>query len=226
MSPHISKDLKALIPSLHHEQGISVKTICNLLKIKKTVVYDTLQLHRLHGITHKPHPGRARSRQLTTTDHNFILALLDQQHTVYLDEIQEQLLSRRGVKVSIPTLTRTLCRLHFSHKQVSGKALERNDILCAVYMNQIADLVPDPNMLMFGDEAGKDERTSNRHKGWSQRGTRCVQRKCFVRGKRFSILPILTLDGIIAHDIIEGSVTSKRFVEFLRELVVSADSFL
>ena len=87
-------------------------------------------------------------------------------------------------------------------------------------MNHMADLVTDPEMLMFGDEAHKDERTSNRRTGWSRRGSRCVQRKCFVRGKRFSILPILTLDGIIAHDIVEGSVTSERFVEFLRELVV------
>ena len=148
---------------------------------------------------------------------------LDQQHTVYLDEIQEQLLSRHGVKVSIPTLTRTLHRLHFSHKQVSGKALERNDRLRAVYMNWIADLVPDPNMLMFGDEVAKDERTSNRRKGWSCQGMRCVQWKCFVQGKRFSVLPILTLDGIIAHNIIEGLVTSEWFVEFLWELVVSAD---
>jgi hypothetical protein len=46
-------------------------------------------------------------------------------------------------------------------------------------------------------------------------------KKVIVQGKRFSLLPILTLDGIIVHDIIEGSVTSKRFVEFLHELVVS-----
>ena len=41
-----------------------------------------------------------------------------------------------------------------------------------------------------------------------------------MQGKRFSILPIFTLDGIIAHDIVEGLVTSERFVEFLQELVV------
>ncbi|KAG1850454.1 hypothetical protein F4604DRAFT_1495438, partial [Suillus subluteus] len=33
----------------------------------------------------------------------------------------------------------------------------------------------------------------------------------------YSILPILTLDGIIAYDIIEGPVTSERFAQFLRE---------
>jgi len=122
--------------------------------------------------------------------------------------------------VSIPTLTRTLRRLLFTNKDVSSKALERNDPNRAVYMNHIAELVPDPEMLMFGDEASKDKRTSNRQKGWSRQGTRCVQRKCFVRGRRFSILPILTLDGIIAHDIIEGSVTTEKFVGFLRELVI------
>jgi hypothetical protein len=76
---------------------------------------------------------------------------------------------------------------------------------------------------MFRDKAAKDEQTSNRRKGWSCQRTRCVQRKWFVRGKRFFILPILTLDGIIARDIIEGSVMSEQFIEFLQELVVSAD---
>jgi len=41
-----------------------------------------------------------------------------------------------------------------------------------------------------------------------------------MRGKRFSILPIITLNGIIAHDIIEGLVTTEKFVNFLHELMV------
>jgi transposase len=221
MPASISNDLKARIPALRYEQGFNVKKICQILNIKKTLVYQSLRLHRTLGLAYDPNARRGvRRRVLTNTDLSFIRMLLNQQHTIYLDEIQEQLYSRRAVKVSIPTLTRTLRRLHFTHKDVSGKALERDDRRRAIYMNRIADLVPDPEMLMFGDEAHKDERTSNRRTGWSRQGTQCVQRKCFVRGKRFSILPIITLDGIIVHDIIEGSVTSERFVEFLRELVV------
>jgi hypothetical protein len=121
------------------------------------------------------------------------------------------------------TLSRTLHWLNFMHKGVSEHALERNNQLRAIFMNRIADQVPDPNMLMFGDEASKDERTSVRRWGWSLSGTRCIQHRRFVRGRRFSILPILTLDGIIAYDIIEGSVTSERFVQFLRELVVCSN---
>lgn len=44
-----------------------------------------------------------------------------------------------------------------------------------------------------------------------------------MRGSRFSILPILTLDAVIAYDIIEGSVMSEQFVQFLQELVVCSD---
>jgi hypothetical protein len=75
-------------------------------------------------------------------------------------------------------------------------------------------------MLMFIDEAAKNDRTTARTKGWSLLGTRCIQRRAFVRGKRFSILPVLTLDGIIAHDVIEGSVNTERFLSFLEEHVV------
>ena len=76
-------------------------------------------------------------------------------------------------------------------------------------------------MLMFTDEAHKDERTHDRLYGYASLGIRCAKRATWVRGKRISILPVLTLDGIIAYDLVEGSVSSDRFVEFIREQVVS-----
>ena len=105
---------------------------------------------------------------------------MSQHHTIYLDEIQEELLTRHGVRVSIPTLTRTLRRLHLTNKDVSGRALERNDKQRAIFMNHIADIVTDPNMLMFGDKAAKDERTSAWKQGWVLRGSHCIQRRHFV----------------------------------------------
>lgn len=88
-------------------------------------------------------------------------------------------------------------------------------------MNRIAAEAPDVNMLMFVDEAAKDERTSVRRHGRSRKGVRCIARKCFVRGSRYSIVPVITLDGIIAYDIIEGPVDGARFVQFLKDHVVS-----
>jgi hypothetical protein len=87
-------------------------------------------------------------------------------------------------------------------------------------MNKMADIAPDPNMLMFVDEAAKNDRTTGRTRGWSLKGQRCIQRRVFIRGKRYSILPVITLDGIIAHDVIEGSVNTEHFLSFLEEDVV------
>jgi len=223
MSPrNVSHDLKARIPVLRYQHGLSVKEICRVLGIKKTLAYKTLEYYHIHGTIHPPpsHRIRGRRRILNSCDISFINALISQNHTIYTDEIQEQLLTRRGTRVSIMTLNRTLRRLCLTNKATSGGALEHNDELRAIYMQHIGDLVTDPNQLMFGDEASKDERTSARRKGWSPKGTRCLQRRFFVRGRRYSILPILTLDGIITHDIIEGSITTTKFIQFLKDQVL------
>ena len=201
-----------------------MKEIERILGVRKSMIYQTLNYHRDYGVTYNPMAfsnfPRGRPRILSSTDLALIKSLLSQEPTMYLDEIQDELLTRRGAVVSIPTLLRTLRRLHFSHKSVSICALERNDLDRSMYMNQFAEMVSDPAMVMFIDEAARNKKNPSRKMGWSLKGRRCVQRRCFVRGQRFSILPVLTLDGIIAHDIIPGSVTSDLFVKFLREHVV------
>jgi transposase len=73
---------------------------------------------------------------------------------------------------------------------------------------------------MFLDEATHNQKTSGRTRGWALVERGCVQRRFFVRGQRYSILLVLTMDRIITYDVIPGSVTSVRFVKFLRELVI------
>jgi transposase len=134
---------------LHYEQGYSIKKICQLLNIKKTLAYETLKLYQKFGVPYNPHARQQGlcPHCLTTTDLSFIHALLDPRHTVYLDEIQEQLLSRCGVKVSISTLMHTLRQLHFTNKDILGKALKHNDCDHVIYIH-IAELVPNPDMFM------------------------------------------------------------------------------
>ena len=88
-----------------------------------------------------------------------------------MNEIQEQLLIQHSMQISLPTLSHTLNWLHFSHKDISGHALEQNNQVRAVFMNQIADQVPNPNMLIFEDEALKDERTLACRQGWALKGS-------------------------------------------------------
>jgi hypothetical protein len=63
------------------------------------------------------------------------------------------------------------------------KALERNDILHAAYMNQIGTIVTDMDQVMCVDKSAKNDRTPARKRGWSLVRTHCVQRRCFVHGR-------------------------------------------
>jgi transposase len=222
MPPHfISRDLKARIPVLFYEQDFTVDQICVIMGVKKSLVYKSLQYFRTYGIAHNPHAHKTgRNRTLSPADVKFIAALINQKHCIYLDVIQQELSDKRGCEVSVTTLLRTLRRLDFSRKSVSVRALERNEILRAAYMNQIADIVTNPDMLMFVDEAARNRRTSGRSKGWASVGRRCIQHRFFVRGQHFSVLPVLTIDGIITHDVVPGSITADRFLQFLQELVI------
>lgn len=217
----VSRDLKERIPILHHIYGLKVPTICDILGVRKTLVYQTLTYHRLHGVPFNVFAQRpGRHRVLDMTDIRFLESLISTNPTIYLDEMQAELRSRRHLKISIPTLVRTLRRLDITRKVLSRRAAEHDDIRRATFMNCIGDLAPDPHMLIFMDESSRNDRTSHQRTGRSRRGIRCVQRQCFVRGTRYSLLPALTLDGIIAYDVFEGSVTSERFLAFLREQVV------
>lgn len=77
-----------------------------------------------------------------------------------------------------------------------------------------------PDQLIFIDESAKDERTLNRVYGYSNRGCRIQKNTIFLRGKRYTILPALSLDGYIAVDIIEGSCNKEKFKDFILSKVV------
>ena len=116
-----------------------MKEIERILGVKKSMIYQMLNYHRDYGVTHNPMAfsnfPHGWPRILTSTDLALIKSLLSQEPTMYLDELQDELLTCHGAVVSIPTLLRSLCRLHFSRKSVSIRALERNDLDHSMYMN-------------------------------------------------------------------------------------------
>lgn len=217
----VHQSIKDRIPELFYVHKLHPTKITKYLNIKKTCVYDTLRYHRHYGTTFNPHARRpGRKSTLRYAHDDFVHDYLKRNPCAYLDEIQFAVRHRYGFEPSIPTLVRCLRRLAYTSKTVSKEALERDEKRRAVFMYGMGKVAKDADMLVFLDEAAKNEKTSGRLKGWSLRGTRCVQRRCFIRGQRFSILPAITLDGIVAHTIIEGSVTSEKFCKFLREQVV------
>jgi hypothetical protein len=98
--------------------------------------------------------------------------------------------------------------------------LERNEIVRAHYLATIGEYYT-RNQLIFLDESAKDERSLSRLYGYSPRNTPAQKKVVFIRGKRYTILPALTLDGIVAVDVFEGSCDKKKFVDFILNQVVN-----
>jgi hypothetical protein len=71
------------------------------------------------------------------------------------------------------------------------------------------------------DESSKDKRIITWLYGYSKANSRASKKIVFIRGKRYTLLPALTEQGIVAIDIIEGSYTKQKFKEFVVLQVVS-----
>jgi len=74
--------------------------------------------------------------------------------------------------------------------------------------------------LIFIDETSKDERSVSRLYGYSYKNCKTKKKWYLYRGKHYTILLVLTIDGFIAADIMEGSCDKDRFQTFIITQVV------
>jgi transposase len=212
-------ELRDRILVWRYEQNKPAEEIAELAGCSERTVYNILRNEREYGQTTNPHAQhRGRPRALNMGDLDYLSALLDATPTLYLDELQQKLWDARAVDVSIPTLSRAIRRLAITNKKVVPEAVERNELLRATWQAAHGDVPME--YCVWLDEASVDNRTHQRTRGWAGMGRVCVRRETFIRGQRFSMLPALTCDGIIAFDIFEGSVTKERFVDFLENELV------
>ena len=102
----------------------------------------------------------------------YISSILDANPTLYVDEIQEQLLHARDVEVSIATISHAMRRLAMSHKWIAKEAAERDELVCATWQVEYGDILMEA--FLWLDESGVDDRTNQCHEGWAPVGHACV----------------------------------------------------
>ncbi|KAJ2932452.1 hypothetical protein H1R20_g4639, partial [Candolleomyces eurysporus] len=215
MAPHTSDDLRYRIIHWHHQYCLSPEEISILAGCSVRTVYCVLAYFRdYHNIRNPFARRRGRKRALSSTDVDFIASMIDARPKIFLDELQEDLANYRDIDVSIATLSRTLHRIAISKKKVSSSAAERNELLRAMWQAEYAHYPAE--YFVWLDESSVDDFTNLRMDGWASLGRACVSCETFIRGQRYSVLPALTTDGILALDIFEGSVNKERFISFIR----------
>ena len=162
-------------------------------------------------------PGR--KRLLICEDLDYLLTLIRDNPDYFLDELLKLMETNRFISIHYTTIHRELERLNISRKKLKKIALERDELRRADFVARMAQY--DPDELGFLDEMSRDARSISRRYRRSRKNKRAMKKQPFVRGRRTSTTSFLTLDGITASTVVEGSMTKELFHTFLEEIVVS-----
>jgi hypothetical protein len=129
-----------------------------------------------------------------------------------------QITYSRIVSSQFSTICRELKRVGLSLKKLKKFASEWSEEKRAGFVYCMAQYTPE--QLGFINETSKDERVPGRRRGYGKKGQRARRKQVFVRGHRLTGTGLLTLDGMVASTVLEGSMTGVDFIEFLHEYVV------
>ena len=140
---------------------------------------------------------------------------------LYLYELLDSLESYfPGIDVSASTIWRTLGRMGYSVKELSRRAIERNEATRMDFLLRMQQY--HQRQLIFFDESSYDRRISIRKYGRAPSGLRAPVSAFFVRGIRYSVAAALGLDGYIATSIQEGGLNAQDVYDFFADALVSA----
>jgi transposase len=209
MVAHLSNPLRELIIAWFNEDHVVASEIAQRARCHITTVYKVLQRWKNSRNPHALARGHARYL-IDENDIRYILALLQANPALFLDELQLRLYTDRYLWVSIATISRSLARHGYSHKKLAKQAAERNAFLRACWLVKYGDIPAE--CCVWLDESGVDDRDHFRVNGWSQVGVAPVCCDLFARDVRLTMIPALTVDGIIAMDVFDGGVGKEQFL--------------
>jgi len=224
MAPRtISPDLKRA--AVRMSRVFPVPIVATLLDISSDTVHRSIQNFNNNGDVVPLPTGakKGRKRILDEEDEMYVEAVVEQGTDNYLDEFHCHVTNVLEKDISLTTLWRTMQRLNITNKQLTRPALERSMGQRMEYLEEISQYTAD--QLVFTDESYCDKRNTARLTGWSKRGTKAVVPAPFKRGRRYSILPALSLDGILDIVVIEGAVNTNVFMEFINGLLMEMQPY-
>lgn len=217
---HISRDLKLCTLRLYDLDILSLNDILACVGFSRSTFF---RIHRLWletgDVVKTRHPRQTRPRKLQFDDLFYLLRLVRHRPDWFLDELLFLLQTNRFISVHFTTIFRELDRAGVNRKKLTKIAKERNETVRSDYIREISQYRPE--QLGFLDEVSKDERTTQRNYGRSRRGRRAEELAAFIRGRRLTAEGLLTIDGMVASYVVEGSMTRELYLEFLEHEVVS-----
>jgi transposase len=217
----ISHDIKIAAIRLYENELLDPEDIWDCCGFSRRMWYRILKLWHETGdvIPLRYTRKRGQPRLLDRKDIEYLLQLIQDNPDFFLDELLSLLKTNRFISVHYRTIFQELERLNVSHKKLMKIAIERDELRWVDFIARMAQYQPEE--LCFIDEMSRDARSIGHHFGRSRKNHCANKKQPFVRGQRTSNCSCLTLNGILATTVVEGSMTRELFVEFLEQKFVS-----
>ena len=209
-----SSDLRWRMVYQRHILGLTCRESARNLNVDASTVSRVVARFDSTGsVDTKPRKGAPKT--LTRYDEFLIIDAVLEKPSSFLYEIHRHLRLFTGTDVSESTICRVLKKNNFSRKKLRHVATQRNESLRAQFQSDVS--IYDPEMLLFIDETGTNRRSALRRFGYSLVGWRACSNSLLVRGKRYSAISILSLQGILDTYITPDSVNGDIFENFLEK---------
>ena len=202
-------------------QGFSLQIVASNLCVDPSTVHRTVKKFELSGTVEKKkyHCDNHSEKKLTDPIKLTVLNLVLQKPSIYLSEIQYELLWQFGIDVSPSSLCKFLKQSNFRRKKMQLVALQRDQELRSTFLSDVS--IYDSQNLVFIDETGCDKKDAIRRYGYGLRGKPVQCQKLLVRGKRVSVIAAMSVEGLLDVKLVKGTVTGAIFTDFLEKQLLS-----
>jgi len=145
--------------------------------------------------------GRRRYKTRWTKHTTSILkSIIDDDGSLYLDEVQQELFELSGEWWSPSTISRKLHNeLGYSLQVATIIASQKDAAEQAEFLEAVRSRLTNPNQLVFVDESQKDKNAARRRRSWSKRGLTPFRTVYFEgsHGFRYTLIAACDVNGFI-----------------------------
>lgn len=194
---------------------LSYRTIAANLNVALGTVHNVNRRFIETGdVMPKKVPQRTELRSLNHSDELFILGMIIDSPSHYLSELCHAIEDACGKRVSPSTVCKTIHKHGFTRKKLQHVAKQRSLQYRGEYMAEIQMYHRD--CFVFIDETGCTSKDHTRKFGYAMRGESAVEHRWVHRGNRISAIAAMTTTGILAVELMTGSVNGDHFFDYVR----------
>ena len=169
---------------------------------------------------------KAGKRLTSITDEHVevLLAIVDEDPCLFLDEIQGELARRTGIYYTRSRIERKLLDKKYTWKVLARKAAQRDEQERKNFRDMIETF--DPRCFIFIDESHFDEKAVRRRRGRAHQGKAPTVHTVLGGSDPYSLLAAMNIDGFIpdaCKTVSKRGVDSEECADWLRERLCGLD---